>query len=73
VTKVHQNKKHQNRGRRINLTLTEEQAEKLNTYMVNVIKKRGYVVLDLRQKILLRAFDEWFEKHEDDLDIDWNS
>jgi len=59
---------------RINLTLTPEQTEKMNRYILNWTKKHGRIpTLKIKTKIARAALDEWFENHENDLDIEWNS
>jgi len=58
---------------RLNLTLTLEQTEKLNTYIVNVGRKLGRIPAGMKTKILRAALDEWFQNHGNDLNIDWNS
>ena len=57
----------------MNLTLTEEQTEKLNSYIVDVAKKQGRVPYAIQTKLLRWALDEWFERHGEDFDIDWDS
>lgn len=56
---------------RLNLTLTFEQTQKLNTYIINVGKKQGRIPSAIKTKILRAALDEWFQKHENDFSIDW--
>jgi len=56
---------------RLNLTLTSEQTQKLNTYIINVGKKQGRIPSAIKTKILRAALDEWFQKHENDFSIDW--
>jgi len=61
-----------NRIGRINLTLTPEQTEKMDRYILNWTKKHGHIpTLKIKAKIARAAMDEWLEHHEDDLDIDW--
>jgi len=57
---------------RFNLTLTPEQTARLNTYIINVAKKQGRIPGKIKSKILRVALEEWLEKHENDIDIDWN-
>jgi len=56
---------------RLNITLTPEQTQKLNTYIINVGKKQGRIPGAIKTKILRAALDEWFQKHENEFDIDW--
>ena len=58
---------------RLNLTLTKEQPEKFNNYIVNVAKKQGRVPNAIKTKLARWAIDEWFERHGKDFDIDWDS
>jgi len=58
---------------RMNLTLTEEQTEKLNNYIVKVAQKLGRVPYAIKTKLARWAMDEWFERHGNDFDIDWDS
>ena len=64
--------KTKDKNERINVQLTPKQTEKLNDYVVNVVKKQGRVPARIRQKIMRWAFDEWIEKHGKDYDIEWN-
>jgi len=64
-------KKREVKQERLNLTLTLEQTQKLNTYIINVGKKQGRIPSAIKTKILRAALDEWFQKHENDLNIDW--
>jgi len=64
-------KKRELKPERLNLTLTLEQTQKLNTYIINVGKKQGRIPSAIKTKILRAALDEWFQKHENDLNIDW--
>jgi len=57
---------------RFNMTLNEERTKRLNKYIVNVVKHVGRVPSFLQNKIMYAAFDEWMDKHENDLNIDWN-
>jgi len=65
--------KKETKPERLNLTLTPTQTQKLNTYIINVAKKIGRIPSGMKTKILRIALDEWFERHEKDFDIDWNS
>ena len=58
---------------RMMLTLTEEQTEKLNSYIVDVAKKQGRVPYAIKTKLAREAIDEWLERHGKDFDIDWDS
>jgi len=58
---------------RLNITLTPEQTEKLNKYIVNVGRKLGRIPAGMKTKVLRKAFDEWFQNHETDFNIEWNS
>jgi hypothetical protein len=58
---------------RLNLTLTMEQTQRFNAYVINVAKKRGRIPAKIKTKILRAALEEWLERHENDLDIDWDS
>jgi len=64
-------KKREVKPERLNLTLTPEQTQKLNTYIINVGKKQGRIPGAIKTKILRAALDEWFQKHENDFNIDW--
>ena len=55
------------------MTLTEEQTEKLNNYIVKVAQKLGRVPYAIKTKLARWAMDEWFERHGNDFDIDWDS
>lgn len=57
---------------RLNLTLTETQTEKLNTYIIKVGQKQGKIPHAIKTKVLRWALDEWFEDHGEDYDIDWS-
>jgi len=57
---------------RLNLTLTEAQTRKLNDYVIKVAQKQGKVPSAVKTKLLRWAFDEWYERHSEDLDIDWS-
>jgi len=65
-------KKRELKPERLNLTLTLEQTQKLNTYIINVGKKHGRIPSAIKTKILRAALDEWFQKHETDFNIDWD-
>jgi len=64
-------KKREMKADRLNITLTPEQTQKLNTYIINVGKKQGRIPGAIKTKILRAALDEWFQKHENDFNIDW--
>ena len=64
-------KKREVKPERLNITLTPEQTQKLNTYIINVGKKQGRIPGAIKTKILRAALDEWFQKHENDFNIDW--
>jgi len=64
-------KKREMKPDRLNITLTPEQTQKLNTYIINVGKKQGRIPGAIKTKILRAALDEWFQKHENDFNIDW--
>jgi len=64
-------KKREVKPERLNITLTSEQTQKLNTYIINVGKKQGRIPSAIKTKILRAALDEWFQKHENDFNIDW--
>jgi len=64
-------KKREMKPDRLNITLTPEQTQKLNTYIINVGKKQGRIPGAIKTKILRAALDEWFQKHESDFNIDW--
>jgi len=66
-------KKKETKPERLNLTLTSEQTEKFNAYIINVGRKQGRIPAAIKTKILRAALDEWFQHHENDYDIDWNS
>ena len=59
--------------RRLNLTLTRELETKLNKYMLEVHKKLGRLPIFIRTKLGRMALEEWFERHGNDFDIDWDS
>ena len=61
------------RWKRINLGLSEAQAEKFNDYVIKVAQRQGKIPHAIGTKLLRMAFDEWMEKHGEDYDIDWNS
>jgi len=65
--------KKERRPDRLNITLTPEETQKLNTYIINVGRKLGRIPAGMKTKVLRAALDEWFQNHENDLDIDWNS
>jgi len=65
--------KKERRSDRLNITLTPEETQKLNTYIINVGRKLGRIPAGMKTKVLRAAFDEWFQNHENDFDIDWNS
>jgi len=64
-------KKKETKPERLNLTLTPEQTQKFNTYIINVGKKQGRIPSAIKTKILRAALDEWFQRHENDFNIDW--
>jgi len=64
-------KKREVKPDRLNITLTPTQTQKLNTYIINVGKKQGRIPGAIKTKILRAALDEWFQKHENDFNIDW--
>jgi len=64
-------KKKETKAERLNITLTPEQTRRLNTYIINTGKKQGRIPSAIKTKILRAALDEWFQKHENDFDIDW--
>jgi len=64
-------KKRELKPERLNLTLTRDQTEKFNAYIINVGKKKGRIPSAIKTKILRAALDEWFQRHENDFDIDW--
>jgi len=64
-------KKKEVKPERLNLTLTPEQSEKFNKYIINVGKKQGRIPSGIKTKILRASLDEWFKNHENDFDIDW--
>jgi hypothetical protein len=65
-------KKREVKPERLNITLTLEQTQKLNTYIINVGKKQGRIPSAIKTKILRVALDEWFQKYENDFNIDWD-
>ena len=58
---------------RLNLTLTRELDDKLNNYVLEVHKKLGRLPYGVRTKLGRMALEEWFERHGNDFDIDWDS
>jgi len=64
-------KKKERKPERLNITLTREQTEKLNTYIISVGKKQGRIPSAIKTKIIRVALDEWFQHHENDFNIDW--
>jgi hypothetical protein len=59
--------------RRLNLTLTRELEDRLNNYVLEVHKKLGRLPYGVRTKLGRMALEEWFERHGNDFDIDWDS
>ena len=59
--------------KRLNLILTRELETKLNNYMLEVHKKLGRLPHRVRSKLGRMALEEWFERHGNDFDIDWDS
>jgi len=58
---------------RLNTTLTPDQTQRFNAYIINVAKNRGRIPSGIKTKIIRAALDEWLQHHENDFDIDWNS
>lgn len=58
---------------RFTLTITLGQTKKLNHYIIEVAKKQGKFPHAIKTKILRAALDEWFERHGEDYDTDWDS
>jgi hypothetical protein len=54
---------------RLNLTLEPELDQRLNRYIVEVVKRRGMIPYALRTKIVYAALKEWLDAHEKDYDI----
>lgn len=65
--------KKKNGSERINLILGTEVAQKLNDYCLRVSNKRGKVIYGMKNAIGRMAYQEWLEKHKDDLDIDFET
>jgi len=64
-------KKKEAKPERLQLTLTLEQTQKFNAYIINVGKKQGRIPSAIKTKILRAALDEWFQHHGNNFDIDW--
>jgi hypothetical protein len=65
-------KKKEIRPERLNLTLTPQQTEKFNKYIIKVGERQGRIPAAIKTKILRKALDEWLEHYGNDFDIDWN-
>ena len=57
---------------RIGVTLTPKQTERFNNYIINVGKKQGRIPGGIKTKLIRVALEEWFDEHENNLDIDWS-
>lgn len=64
-------KKKEPKPERLNLTLTPEQAEKFNKYIIKVGEKQGRIPAAIKTKILRKALDEWLTHHGNEFDITW--
>ena len=62
-----------NKSQRLNLTLTPELEEMMNKYVLEVHKKLGRLPHAVQTKLGRMALEEWFERHGNDFDIDWDS
>ena len=57
---------------RLNLTLPPELCKKLDAYILKVANKQGKMPPQgIKTTIGRMALDEWLDKHNDDLDIDF--
>jgi len=56
---------------RLSVTLTAEESEKLNKYIIKTGERQGRIPSSIKTKIIRAAVDEWFRNHENDFDINW--
>ena len=60
------------KSERVNVTLSPKDAERLNKYCVEIAKRNGKIPHAIKQKIGRMAFEEWLDKHEKDLTINFD-
>lgn len=61
--------KKNDKGERIYPKLTPEQTKRLNNYCLAMANKQGKMPYAIKTKILRKAIEEWLDKHEKDLTI----
>jgi hypothetical protein len=54
---------------RINLLIPKSLDDRLNQYIVKIVKQKGKIPHAIRTKIARKALEEWLDKHESDFDI----
>lgn len=60
------------KSERVNVTLSPKEAGRLNKYCVEIAKRNGRIPHAIKQKIGRMAFEEWLDKHEKDLTINFD-
>ena len=61
-------KKHYGKDPRIAIYMTPEEQQRVDTYLLSVMTKKGQVIDGLKRVLLHKALVEWLDKHEKDLD-----
>jgi len=51
------------------VTLSKQEAERFNAYIIELSKKKGRVPAGVRAKIMRMALTEWLDKHERDFEV----
>jgi len=62
-----------NKSPRLSLTLTPDLLEKLNSYILKLHNKLGRLPHGVPTKLARMALEEWFDNHQNDFSIDWES
>jgi len=60
-------KKHDGKDPRIAIYMTPEEKQRVDTYLLSVMTKKGQVIEGLKSLMLHKALVEWLDKHEKDL------
>jgi hypothetical protein len=60
-------KKHDAKDPRIVIYKTPEEKQRVDTYLLSIMTKKGQVIEGLKRLLLHKALVEWLDKHEKDL------
>ena len=60
-------KKHDAKDPRIVIYMTPEEKQRVDTYLLSIMTKKGQVIEGLKRLLLHKALVEWLDKHEKDI------